>query len=70
MLKPFPLLSPASTKVIQDYRTAHKLSQKQLEQQLSFPLGSLGQIEGRLTGPSLLQLRTLTRVLGQDLTLE
>lgn len=64
------VLSRESVVTIQNYRRQNKLTQKQLDQQLSFPPNTINKLEALLIAPTSTQLNTLNRVLKTGLTLE
>lgn len=64
------VLSPESVRTIQDYRRENKLTQKELDQRLSMPAGTIGGLESRKHAPSPGHLRDLNRLLKTGLTLE
>lgn len=65
------VLSRDAIATIQNYRRQNNnLTQKQLDQQLSFPPNTMNKLEARLLAPSPSQLNTLNRVLKTGLTLE
>lgn len=64
------VFSVDSVRAIQDYRRAHSLTQKQLDQACSFPANTINLLESRRTGPTAGQLQTLNRLLKTGLTLE
>lgn len=64
------LLTSESVRIIQDYRRANSLTQKQLDQRCSFPANTLNALESRRAGPTVGQLRDLNRILKTGLTLD
>lgn len=64
------VLTPESVRAIQDYRRENKLTQKELDQRLSMPAGTINGLESRKHGPSAGHLRDLNRLLKAGLTLE
>jgi len=61
--------STEAVRAIQDYRRAHELTQKQLDQKCSFPPNTMQALEGRKTGPTPRQLQVLNQLLKTGLTL-
>lgn len=59
-----------SVAAIQAYRRSNNLTQKQLDQQLSFPAGTVGSLEARRGTPAAAILGALNRLLKTGLTLE
>jgi hypothetical protein len=59
-----------SVAAIQAYRRVNNLTQKQLDQQLSFPAGTVGSLEARRGTPAAAILGALNRLLKTGLTLE
>jgi DNA-binding XRE family transcriptional regulator len=64
------VLAVDSVKALQEYRRNNNLTQKQLDQQLSIPSGSINSIESRKAAPSSSQMQTLIRLTGTALKLE
>lgn len=64
------VLSRDAVATIQNYRRQNNLTQKQLDQQLSFPPNTINKLEARFISPTSTQLNTLNRVLKTGLTLE
>jgi ribosome-binding protein aMBF1 (putative translation factor) len=65
------VLSRDSVTTIQNYRRQNNnLTQKQLDQLLSFPPNSVNKLEARLISPTGTQLNALNRLLKTGLTLE
>lgn len=62
--------SQESVAAVQAYRRENKLTQKQLDQMMSFPPNTMNRLEGKVASPSTGQLNALNRVLKTGLTLE
>ena len=62
-------LTPDAVKLLQDYRRANSLTQKQLDQRLSMYAGAINALESRRTGPSAHDLRVLGSLLKTGLTI-
>lgn len=63
-------LTQEAVATLQAYRRENKLTQKQLDQLMSFPPNTMNRLEGKLSAPSTGQLNALNRVLKAGLTLE
>jgi DNA-binding transcriptional regulator YiaG len=63
------VLTPDAVRTIQDYRRQNSLTQKQLDQRLSFPANTVQALESRKAGPSTKQLQVLNQLLKSGLTL-
>lgn len=63
-------LTADAVKLIQDFRRANSLTQKQLDQRLSLRAGTICDLESRRAGPSTHDLRILGSLLKTGLTLE
>jgi hypothetical protein len=64
------VLSAESVQAIVNYRREHNLTQKQMDQQCSFPAHTINNLEAKKTAPTPGQLRELNRLLKTGLTLE
>ena len=63
------MFTPEAVRQIQDYRRLHTLTQRQLDQRLSIPAGTIQALESRRAGPSARDLRVLGTLLKMGLTL-
>lgn len=64
------LLSNDAVRIIREYRSAHSMTQDQLNRACNFPANTIKKLEGRTTAPEMGQLQTLNRLLKTGLTLE
>jgi ribosome-binding protein aMBF1 (putative translation factor) len=64
------VLTMDSVRTIQAFRAQHELTQKMLNEQLSFPPNTINALEARRVGPTGEQLRRLNSHLKTGLTLE
>jgi ribosome-binding protein aMBF1 (putative translation factor) len=64
------VLTAESVAAIQSYRRVNNLTQKQLDQQLSFAAGMVNALESRRSTPLPAVLQALNRLLKVNLTLE
>ena len=64
------VLSAESVQALVGYRRTHNLTQKQMDQQCSFPAHTINNLEAKKTGPTPGQLRELNRLLKTGLTLD
>ena len=62
-------LTPEAVKLVQDYRRANALTQKQLDQRLSLHAGTINGLESQRIGPSTRDLRVLGTLLKTGLTI-
>jgi hypothetical protein len=64
------MFTPESIQAIVNYRKQNNLTQKQMDNQCSFPSNTINHLEAKKVAPTPHQLNTLNRILKSGLTLQ